>query len=150
MAWQWTEAGSWFTAPEPDPTWWALPGGGPELGESSDATIVRELREELSEEVKVIRPLWLLENFYADDFGGQEHHELSIVYLVTLDPASKILDRRGTFQAGTEGYGDLSWLWLSLDSLDSAFPLYPAFFREALHDLPTSFQHAIYRQPRDT
>jgi 8-oxo-dGTP pyrophosphatase MutT (NUDIX family) len=43
---------------------WALPGGRAEMGEVAEHTIRREMREEMSTDVVVIRLLWLVENFF--------------------------------------------------------------------------------------
>ncbi len=59
---------------------WALPGGRAELLEPAEDTLRREIREELDIEVEVVRPLWLVENFFQHQ--GYRHHELGIYFLM--------------------------------------------------------------------
>jgi ADP-ribose pyrophosphatase YjhB (NUDIX family) len=47
--------------------WWALPGGRVEMLEHSDEALKREMREELSTDVKVGRLVWVVENFFKPE-----------------------------------------------------------------------------------
>ena len=47
---------------DPKDLYWVLPGGAVEFGEKSDEALVREMNEELGASVRVVRPLWLMEN----------------------------------------------------------------------------------------
>ncbi len=53
-------------------------GGGVELGETSEQTIVREIREELGAEVRDLKLLGVLENLF--ELEGQQQHEVVFVY----------------------------------------------------------------------
>jgi 8-oxo-dGTP pyrophosphatase MutT (NUDIX family) len=53
-------------------------GGGVELGETSEQTIVREIREELGAEVRELKLLGVLENLF--DLEGRQQHEVVFVY----------------------------------------------------------------------
>ena|SRR5690349_4511506 len=53
-------------------------GGGVELGETSEQTIVREIREEIGAEVRDLRLLGVLENLF--ELEGQQQHEVVFVY----------------------------------------------------------------------
>ncbi|MBC7854909.1 MAG: NUDIX domain-containing protein [Pirellulaceae bacterium] len=53
-------------------------GGGIELGETSEQTIVRELREELGAEVRDLKLLGVLENLF--ELEGRQQHEVVFVY----------------------------------------------------------------------
>ncbi|MDX2098053.1 MAG: NUDIX domain-containing protein, partial [Leptolyngbyaceae cyanobacterium bins.59] len=56
-------------------SFWALPGGRVEFGESSEKTIVREMVEELGVAVQVERLLWLAECFFT--FEKTPFHEIA-------------------------------------------------------------------------
>lgn len=53
-------------------------GGGVELGETSEQTIVREIREEIGAEVRDLKLLGVLENLF--ELEGQQRHEVVFVY----------------------------------------------------------------------
>src|SRR5689334_16721112 len=58
----------------PSKTFWFLPGGRAELGESASQTLQREMMEELNISVTIERPVFLFENFFTED--TLPHHEL--------------------------------------------------------------------------
>jgi len=66
---------------EPHP-YWFLPGGRVELGESSEAAIVREMLEETGTRVRIERLLWMGENFW------ESVHEIGFYFLATMPPDS--------------------------------------------------------------
>ena len=53
-------------------------GGGVELGETSEHTIVREIREEIGADVRDLKLLGVLENLF--ELEGQQRHEVVFVY----------------------------------------------------------------------
>jgi 8-oxo-dGTP pyrophosphatase MutT (NUDIX family) len=53
-------------------------GGGVELGETSEQTIVREIREEVGAEVRNLKLLGVLENLF--ELEGRQQHEVVFVY----------------------------------------------------------------------
>ena len=62
-------------------SYWALPGGRVEPGEAATKTVVRELREELGEDV-VCGPLnYLVENFFED--RGKQNRKRGLKALLT-------------------------------------------------------------------
>ena len=68
---------------------WSLPGGRCEFLEISKDTLSREMKEEIGVEIKIIRPLYFVENFF--NFEGKDYHEISIFYLMEFPPDSKII-----------------------------------------------------------
>src|SRR6266511_4152272 len=70
---------------------WSLPGGRCEAMESSQATLARELAEELAVDVQVGELLWVFEYFFHN--YGKDHHELAFYYRYMLPPGCPILDR---------------------------------------------------------
>lgn len=57
-------------------------GGGIEFGESSEATVRRELKEEINVDVGDLRFLGVLENIFI--FNGNSYHEIVMVFDGTL------------------------------------------------------------------
>lgn len=62
----------------------ALPGGGVELDESSDAAVVREFKEEIGADVRTGRLLWCAENHFTH--LGEAWHEIGFYWEVLLPP----------------------------------------------------------------
>ncbi len=57
-------------------SFWTLPGGRAEHGETAEQTIRREMLEELETDVHVDRLLWVVENFF--EYDGLSYHELAL------------------------------------------------------------------------
>ncbi len=66
---------------------WYLPGGRVKLHEPLENALRREVAEELALPARIVRPLWLVENFYTmDTKEGKDipFHELGLYFLVEL------------------------------------------------------------------
>ena len=97
-------------------------GGGIEFGESSEATVRRELKEEINVEVGDLRFLGVLENIFM--FNSNSYHEIVMVF----DGA--LIDSGLYAQAeihGKEANGDnIRAIWKSVDEFVSGKSiLYP-------------------------
>jgi 8-oxo-dGTP pyrophosphatase MutT (NUDIX family) len=119
--------------------YWALPGGRVELMEESQASIIREIREELGFDVKVDRLLWFAENFF--DYDNKSFHEIGLYYTVSLI--------EGEFSFRDEPfYGEegkrLLYKWYPVNQLDEIL-LYPEFLKDQLNELPHSTQHIVIK-----
>ena len=60
---------------------WSLPGGALEIGESLDAGIRREVREETGLEVKPVKVFEIFERIMRDSRGAPEYHYVLIDYI---------------------------------------------------------------------
>jgi ADP-ribose pyrophosphatase YjhB (NUDIX family) len=119
---------------------WALPGGRGELLEPAAATLRREMREELDLDVEVVRPLWLVENFFQHQ--GYDHHELGVYFLMRV-PASWPYRTAAEPFTGDENGVRLVFQWFPLDELPS-LRVYPSFLAGGLRELPVTLQHVVH------
>ncbi|MEU5780930.1 NUDIX hydrolase [Micromonospora lupini] len=102
-------------------------GGGIEFGETAEAAVRRELREELDVELLDVCLLGVLENLFQG--FGRDGHEIVFVYdcrltdqsLYERDTVGEILDNPGT-----------QVMWRSLSSFTAGRPLYPAGLADML------------------
>ena len=79
---------------EPLKGWWSLPGGALELGESLDAGVRREVREETGLEVLPLKVFEIFERIMRDAAGEPEYHYVLIDYVCRVTG--------GTLQAGDD------------------------------------------------
>ena len=125
-------------------SYWSLPGGNVELGETTHEALKRELQEEANLEIAVDRLLWVHENYFVRKSGrhkGRHIHELCFYYLVRLNTEK-------TFQfSGQEGDTKLHFKWVLLDDV-TAYPLVPTFLKSRLHLLPGQSEHIVTFEER--
>jgi ADP-ribose pyrophosphatase YjhB (NUDIX family) len=126
----------------PGDDYWALPGGRVEVGEAASATVVREMMEELGEEVACNQLLHVAENFF--DLAGQRNHEIGFYFLVSLPEISRYLDKTQTYW-GMEDHVALEFRWIALTEL-AAVNLRPTFLHASLVASPLLFSHAVQRE----
>lgn len=119
---------------------WALPGGRGELREPAADTLRREMREELALDVEVVRPLWLVENFFRHQ--GLDHHELGFYFLMRVPAGWPLRTAAAPFD-GDEAGVRLVYQWFPLDELAS-LRVYPSFLIDGLRNLPSHLRHVVH------
>ncbi len=73
---------------------WSLPGGAVELGETLEAAIIREIREETGLQVNPVRILKVLNKIHRDADGRVQYHYVLVDFLCHVVV--------GTLQAGSD------------------------------------------------
>ncbi|MFX0009573.1 MAG: NUDIX hydrolase [Candidatus Hermodarchaeota archaeon] len=119
---------------------WAMPGGRGELLENSKETLKREMKEEIDVDIKVIRVIYFVENFFQ--FENFTHHEVSIYYLMQVPEKFSFSSKNNSFK-GKEGKLDLIFKWFKLDQLKD-IRLYPTFLQYKLRDIKSYPEHIIH------
>lgn len=128
-------------------TYWVLPGGHPEMMEPMADALQREIREEAGVDARVVRLLWIMENFFHKN---KEIHELSFYFLMEIDPSAKIMKSDGPFY-GVEGRHQLTFRWFPLDELSlRGLPLMPGSLPGLLMGIPASPQHIVFHDSKKT
>lgn len=128
-------------------SFWTVPGGRAEHGESAEQTLRREMREELETDVEVVRLLWLVENFFELD--RRQYHELALYFLIRFPGRSLPRSSASFDRTDNDTLFRFAWHPLSADAL-AALPLFPAFLPQGLIDLPASVVHIVERQRERT
>ena len=121
---------------------YCLPGGRVEHGETALECINREMREELEEEVRVERLLWLVENFF--EHAGMTWHEIGLYFLVSLAEGSRFLASDGPHWGVEPEIGIRFPLeWHDVERLERV-RLFPSFLRERLKSLPERMELIVH------
>lgn len=119
---------------------WALPGGRNELLEYTKDTLIREMKEELDEEIIIDRLLWVVENFF--EFDNKNYHEISFCYLMKFNEKSLILNKRESF-LGVEEDVKLIFEWFDIKDIDDIV-VYPTFIKEKIKALSNNIEHIMH------
>ena len=122
---------------DPESPYWYLPGGRVQLHEQAEIALLRELREELGIEGKILRPLWLVQNFYQEDVNGENYHELGF-YLLTDISKTDLLSRGETFFTYEQGQTN-AFRWVDFADMQEMY-LYPLFIKQEIFRLPDHMQ----------
>lgn len=110
-----------------------LPGGRVRMGERAEDAVLREVREELGIDARIVRPLWLSQSFFNEDVLRLDYHELCLYFL--LDASETDLPARGETFTLRERHHTLTFDWLPFDRLKDEY-LYPLFLKTEIYRLP--------------
>ena len=105
----------------------ALVGGRVKIGESSEDTLKREIKEEMGKEFEILEYVSTIENFFdADDMP---YHEIMFVYRVDFkeEEDKKIVDSIKNI----EGEDELKYDWIDLDKIEE-YPLKPQILKSMI------------------
>lgn len=95
---------------------------------------MREIKEELEIDAKIIRPLWLNQSFFTEDVDHDKYHELCLYFLMDISETN-LLDKGSSFTL-FEGKHSHTFEWLPFDKLKDEY-LYPVFIKKEIFNLPS-------------
>ena len=114
-----------------------LPGGRVQMGETAEHAILRELDEELHiKNPEIVRPLWLVQNYFTEDVDKLNYHEICIYFLMDISKTD-LLNKGDRFTL-YEGRHIHNFEWLSFDDLQTSY-FYPGFLKKEIYNLPDYF-----------
>lgn len=118
---------------------WALPGGRNEFHEFSNDTLIREMKEELNEEISIDRLIWIVEDFFIHD--SKNYHELSLYYLMHfMNAETDIINMEEFYRM--EGKTKIIFRWFNLTELNH-IEVYPTFLKTKLLNISNDIEHIM-------
>lgn len=113
-------------------------GGRVQMGESTEEAVIREVREELSIEMEVERPLCFHESFYVYELTGETIHEVAVYYLMKN---TRLLDDIHCESVTALGAPE-TLHWIPLEKVDSLNAV-PTTLFQLVKKLPDGMQIVV-------
>lgn len=109
--------------------YYALIGGRVEIGEDSETTLKREIKEETGKDVEIIGYVSTIENFF--EAKGSKFHEIMFVHKVEFKNEE---DKNIEYTIkNIEGKDYLQYEWLDIDNINK-YPIVPKIIKEILQE----------------
>ena len=101
-------------------SFYCLPGGHVELGEDTDSAVLREMKEELGYDIKIVKLVSIIQNFFKTK-EGKVFHELGYYYIVEPTNVNNVnLDDYVIIENDKGKEVRLEFKWFTLEQLQSA------------------------------
>jgi 8-oxo-dGTP pyrophosphatase MutT (NUDIX family) len=128
-------------------TAYALPGGHVELGETNEETLIREFKEEINANVRVVSLQWVGEIFFPWPSGNKPCHQICLYYKIELTD-DKCIPLQGAFlgiEQLEDGSFKLEFSWVDIDRI-SDIELYPVDAKNLLAQGFQGVKHFVYKE----
>ncbi len=108
---------------------YAIIGGRVKIGENSEETIKREIKEETGKDVKIIGYAATIENFF--EMKGKKYHEIMFVHRIEFvnEEDQKCID---TIK-NVEGKDNLKYEWVEIEKIEK-YPLLPIELKKIIKE----------------
>ena len=106
---------------------YCLPGGRVEIGESSEETIRREIKEELGKDIEITGYIATIENFF--EMENKKYHEIYFLHRIEFkNEEDKNIDYT---MHNEEGKEYLKYEWIDIDKIEE-YNIFPRCLKEIL------------------
>ena len=122
---------------EEEPYYYTV-GGRVHFNETTEETVVREVREEIGVDLEIDRFLFFQEQFFDGKVTGTHIHELGVYYLMKDSPALENLECHSVTARGVAE----ELLWVPLEATGSYY-IVPESIAARLTSLPRHAEHII-------
>ncbi len=117
---------------------YALPGGHIKIGETFEAGLIREYKEETGVDIDIKRLLWSEECFY--EWNGKQAHNIAFYYLIKECDGVEIPDN-GDFASHKDNCNVVIG-WMDIDEIQNVI-IYPEFLKNEIYNLNGEIKHFI-------
>lgn len=93
---------------------YCLPGGRVEIGENSESTIKREIKEELGKEIDILEYVATIENFF--EMRNKKYHEIYFIHKIEFKNEEE--KKANNVMYNMEGKDYLQYVWVDVDKLN--------------------------------
>lgn len=126
---------------------WALPGGGCNYFEETQAALKREMLEELNANIEVQSLAFTVENFF--NYSQSNYHEIGFYYFAKFIGESEHFNEVDEFtgvEEQLEGRSNFKLLfkWVPVDQVGK-YNLKPSFLKDRLMSVTQQTSHVVHR-----
>ena len=120
--------------------YYCLPGGYVEIGETTVDAIKREYAEEAKMNVRVLKYLGMVENYFVTK-SLRRMHEISCYYLLDIEDNNN-LENFSLIENDNDHIVRLDFKWIDINEIDN-YDIRPSFLKNLLKSPELEFKHLI-------